>query len=184
MFGAQRFMAFTETVRAIYSDILMPGVLLESEFDLIYLANGFLYSRERPSPLYGCSGHWRELQLSYGNHQTIKYRETFIIRGECMLYQLLAVLDSKLRFFYVFCRCLGSKHGAVAFYTSELAAKLHSGATRPGYCLAGDAAYDPMPGLLIPCSKYRLPGEEEFMLTVSISITAVTAAMCSRHLGC
>ena len=50
------YMAFTETVRVINSDILMPEVPLESESALRGLAEGFLYSTERPGLLYGCVG--------------------------------------------------------------------------------------------------------------------------------
>ena len=58
------------------------------------------------------------------------------------------------------CRCSGSTHDALDFDTSELAAKLRSGAIRPGYWATGDAVYVPMPGLLTPWSKYHLARED------------------------
>ena len=76
-----------------------------------------------------------EFQLLYGNHQTSTYRRTFIVGRGMYALPVQAVVASKLRFLYMSFRCSGSTHDAVAFDTSELAAKLRSGAMRPGYGL-------------------------------------------------
>ena len=78
---------------------------------------------------------------------------------------------------------LGSTHDAVAFDTSELTAKLCSGAMRPGYCVAGDAACIPMSGLLTPWSKNHLAGEDGIYADSFNLYHPVTACMWIRRLG-
>ena len=67
-----------------------------------------------------------------------------------------AVFDSSLRFRYTSCKCTGSFHYAVTFYSSKLAARIRRGDMKPGYWMAEDAAYVPVNGLLTPWPRSEL----------------------------
>ena len=143
-------MAFTETVRTINSEILKPEVPLESVSALRDLANGFMYSRERPSPLYGCVGALDVIAIAIRKPPDEYIPRNFHGRKGMYALPVHAVVDRKLLFLYMVCRCSRSTHDAAAFDISELAAKMSSGAMKHGYWIAREAAYVPMPGLLTP----------------------------------
>ena len=70
-----------------------------------------------------------------------------------------AVVDGRLRFRYMSCRCTGSTHDAAAFDVSELANQLRNNEMKSGFWIAGDAAYVSIAGLLTPWPKSALVGE-------------------------
>ena len=150
------FRAFLETVQAIKQEVEMPGILLEDEAALRYLADGFQRSRFRDNPWYGCVGALDGIAISIRKPPDEYVPRNFYCRKGMYALPVQAVVDSMLRFRYMSCRCSGSIHDAVAFDSSDLAMKLRNGKMAPGYWIAGDAAYVPIPGLLTPWSKYHL----------------------------
>ena len=86
------YMAFTETVRAVESEILMPDIPHESESTLRDLCNVFLCFGEQPSPLYGCMRALDGIAIAIRKLPYECVPRNFILGRRRMLYKYMPLL--------------------------------------------------------------------------------------------
>ena len=151
------FEEFQKTIQAIGTVLQMPGMPLSNEEALKTLANWFQESRNRPNPLYGCVSALDGIAILKTPDEYVP--RNFYCRKGMYPLPVQAVVDSRIRFRYMSCRCTGSTHDAAAFDASELANQLRRNEMKSGVWIPGDAAYVRVAGLLTPWPKTALVGE-------------------------
>ncbi len=71
-----------------------------------------------------------------------------------------AVVNANYEFLYMSALCTGNTHDSVAFGCSGLSRRLREIGLRPGYWIAGDAAYECIFGIITPWSKKQVECHE------------------------
>ena len=127
------FQIFHDTISAIVKTLKMPGVPLHDVDKLMELSTRFNESRQNPSPLFGCVGALDGISIAIQKPPDEYVPRNFYCRKGMYAMPVQAIVDSRYRFLYMSCRCVGSTHDSVAFHVSSMARRLRQGEMPAGY---------------------------------------------------
>ena len=133
------------------------------------ISNGF--QRRFDNPLSGCVGAVDGLvvKILRPGRDCPNSRSYFNRKGN-FAYPLQAMCDSKYRFTFASCTCVGSTHDSVAFNTSSMGRFLAAGLLPEPFWIAADDAYTCSSSVLTPWSGRNLkPDEDAFNFWLSSS---------------